>query len=111
MHREGTLYANGERELADCEGLSIAGTMTADDDALDRLNALPGALNDLVHDLDGVTDPEFGQVVTQLLLLDSANLIHETFLFSLWCVSGCHEARVSSIAKRLRTGNARSQIR
>ena len=50
--------------------------MTADDVALEHLDALAAALDDAVMDLHVVAHVEIGEVLLDLLLFDSANDVH-----------------------------------
>ena len=76
MNREGALYADREADLADGERFAAGVTMTADDVALEHLNALTVTFDDAVMDLDVVANVELRNVLLELLLLDCANDIH-----------------------------------
>ena len=67
VHGERALHADSEADLADGERLAVARAVAADDDALEDLDALAAALDDLVADLDGITDAEVRQIVAELL--------------------------------------------
>src|SRR5688500_2024971 len=60
VHREGTLYADTEGNLADGEGLANAVTLAAQDEALEHLDAGVLAFDDVHVNLEGVTRAELG---------------------------------------------------
>ena len=76
VNREGALHADAEGDLANSEGLAVGGTVAADDVALEDLNALAVAFLDSLVDLHMGAHEELGEVLTNLLLLDSANDVH-----------------------------------
>jgi len=76
MHREGTLHTNAGRNLANGEGLAIAGAMAADDITLINLDALLVALDDTVMYLYMITDTKVGKILFDLLLLKRTDDIH-----------------------------------
>ena len=76
MHREGTLNADREADLADGERLANAMAMTTDHITLEHLDTLTVTLGDAVVNLDVVANVEFGKIGLDLLLLDSADDIH-----------------------------------
>ena len=83
VKREGTLDAHAEGNLADGERLTGGATAHADDVALEHLDALAVALLDAVVHLHVVARDDRGDVLTNLLTLDGANVIHAAFLVSL----------------------------
>ena len=70
MERERALDTDAERLLADGERLARTRSLALDDDALEDLDALAGALDHLEVDADRVTGLEDGDVA-QLRLLDA----------------------------------------
>src|SRR5581483_2408531 len=82
VHGEGALDSDPEADLADSERLAHTGTLTADDRALEHLDALPIALDDADMDLEGVSGSEVRDVVAE------AAAVYE--------IGGVHGAAVSS---------------
>src|SRR5690606_24296529 len=76
VHREGALHADTERHLADGEGLADTATLAPDDDALEDLDALLRAFDDLHVHIEGVTGPELGDIAAQRLLVDEVKGVH-----------------------------------
>ena len=76
VHREGTLDADTEADLADREGLACACAAHADDVALEDLNTLAVAFLDAVVNLHIVADEDLRNVFADLLTLDSADVVH-----------------------------------
>ena len=76
MKREGTLDAAAEGDLADGEGLASALAAHADDVALEDLLTLTVALDDAIVNLDVVANLDRGDVLANLLTLDSADVVH-----------------------------------
>ena len=70
VHREGTLDAHGVRHLADGERLADAAVLAADAYALEDLNTLFLALDDLDVNAQRIARLEVGDVATELLRLD-----------------------------------------
>ena len=73
---EGALDADAEGNLADGEGLAGTCTAHADDVTLEDLLALAVALLDAIVNLHVVTNANLRQVLTNLLALNSGNVIH-----------------------------------
>src|SRR4051794_21847161 len=65
VHREGTLHADTEGDLADGEGFADAVTLAAQDEALEDLDAGVLAFDDVHVHLDGVTRAERGNIAAQ----------------------------------------------
>ena len=70
MQREGTLHANAVGNTAEGEGLTDAAVALRDADALEGLQALAIALNNLNHDTQGIAHVELGKVFLELLALN-----------------------------------------
>ena len=64
-----TLDSDTERDLADRERLAVTGAVTTNDDALEHLGALARTFDDLVVDLDAVSDGDHLEILANLLLL------------------------------------------
>src|ERR1019366_5323021 len=82
MHGERPLDADTEAELAHGEGLPGAGSLAPDDGALEHLGALAVALDHADVHLQGVTRPEIGDVVSQILAIDDVGGIHDARPFT-----------------------------
>src|SRR6476659_156443 len=65
VHREGTLHADAEGDLADGEGFADAVALAAQDEALEDLDAGVLAFDDVHVNLEGVTRAELGNVSAQ----------------------------------------------
>src|SRR3954467_4369352 len=76
VHREGALDADAEADLADGEGLADAAALTADDDALEDLDARAVALDHADVDLHGVPGAEVGDVVAQRVGVECVQGVH-----------------------------------
>src|SRR5580658_5695274 len=76
VDREGALDAHPEADLANREGLAQAGSLAADDDALEDLDTLAGTLHDPHVDLDRVPGPKLGDVVAQAVAVDDLSGVH-----------------------------------
>src|SRR3712207_3040122 len=76
VHREGALDTDAEADLAHGEGLADAAALTADDDALEDLDAGAVALDDAHVHLDGVARPELGDVVAQRVGVEYVQGVH-----------------------------------
>src|SRR3954454_20394919 len=76
VHREGALHAHAEADLADGEGLADAAALTADDDALEDLDAGAVALDHPHVHLHGVTRAELGDVVAQRVGVERVQGVH-----------------------------------
>jgi len=70
MQRERPLDPDAERLLAHREGLTYAGALALDDDALEDLDAAALSFDHLEVDADGVAGLELGQVRPQLALFE-----------------------------------------
>ena len=80
---ESTLNANAKAHLADGEGLACASAAHADDVALEDLLTLALAFLNAVVNLHVVADDDRGDVLTDLLALDCADVVHAiTSVFS-----------------------------
>ncbi|MBG9885273.1 hypothetical protein ABE10_01455, partial [Bacillus toyonensis] len=77
VHREGSLHAHLEADLADGEGLADTVALAADDDALEDLDARTSALGDVHVHLDGVTGEELGDVGTERSRVDGVEDLHD----------------------------------
>src|SRR5690606_15653710 len=77
VHREGALDADAEADLADGERLTDAVAAAGDDDALERLDAGAGALDDLDVHLEGVAGAELGDVGPQRCCVDGVERVHD----------------------------------
>src|SRR5690606_2943133 len=66
-------------DAPDREGLIDPRALPLDDDALEGLDALPVALDDLHVHPDGVAGPEGGNVIAQVLALDLADNVGHDF--------------------------------
>lgn len=71
--RESTLNADAVAHTANGEGLADAAALHLDNDALEVLKTLTGALDDLDVNADCVADLKLGQICTELLLLKFLN--------------------------------------
>src|ERR1700741_4348073 len=76
VHREGALHADAEGDLAHGEGLPDATALPADDDALEDLDPLAGALDDSNVDLQRVARPEVRDVGAQRLGVQCIQGVH-----------------------------------
>src|ERR1700742_1947998 len=76
MHREGSLDADAVALLAHGERLADATPLTADHRALEHLDTLLGALDDLDMHVDGVARAEGRDVVAQRRLVDEVQPVH-----------------------------------
>src|SRR6202012_1564704 len=76
MHREGSLDADAVALLAHGERLADATPLTADHRALEHLDTLLGALDDLDVHVDGVARVEGRDVVAQRRLVDEVQPVH-----------------------------------
>ena len=65
MHWEGALDADAETDLAHGEGLLETSALTANDHALEDLDALAGTLNHAHVDLQGIAGSKGGDVVAK----------------------------------------------
>ena len=83
VKRERALHADAKGNLADGEGLTRRATAHADDVTLEHLDALAVTLLDAVVHLDVVARDDRGDVLTNLLTLDGANVVHAAILVSL----------------------------
>ena len=66
MNREGTLNADTEGNLTDSEGLTDAGALTTDADALEELRTLVVALDNLYVNVEGIAWAEGRDIVCLL---------------------------------------------
>src|SRR5205814_1158162 len=84
VDREGPLDADAIALLAHRERLADAATLPTDNDALEDLDALLGALDHLDVHVDGVARVERGDVVAQRRLVDEVQPVHwkDTSLWS-----------------------------
>ena len=80
MDREGALDADLEADLADREGLADALVLLADDDALEDLDALARALDDVHVHLDGVAGTEVGDVRAEVGGVNRVEDVHSRSL-------------------------------
>ena len=80
VKRESTLDADTEGDLTDGEGLTRRAAAHADDVALEDLDALAVTLLNAVVNLDVIARDDRGDILTNLLTLDSANVIHHVSL-------------------------------
>src|SRR5215212_3397466 len=78
VHREGALHADAEADLAHGEGLADAAALTADDDALEDLDARAVALDHADVDLHGVPGAEVGDVVAQRRGVEGVQGVHRS---------------------------------
>src|SRR3954468_16758911 len=76
VHGEGALDAHAEADLADGEGLADATTLTADDDALEDLDARAVALDHAHVDLHRVAGAEVGDVAAQRVGVECVQGVH-----------------------------------
>jgi hypothetical protein len=81
VHREGALDADGEGDLADREGLAHAGTLAADDYALELLHTGAVALDDADVDVDGVAGAEGRDVAAQRRGVDGVEQVRHFVCF------------------------------
>jgi len=70
MKWEGALDPDPERLLAHREGLTYAGALALDDDALEDLDAAALSFDHLEVDANGIAGLELGQVRPQLTLFE-----------------------------------------
>ena len=82
VEREGPLDAHTEAHLADGEGLLDACTLSTDDDALEDLDTLTGALDHAHVDLERVTWTEIRDVISQRVAVDQFGGVHGEILMS-----------------------------
>ena len=73
VNREGTLNADTEGDLTDGEGLTDAGALTTDADALEQLCTLVVALDNLYVYVEGIAWAEGRDIVAQLCCIDLVN--------------------------------------
>ena len=76
VHGEGALDADTEGNLANGKGLASTGAAHANHIALIHLNTLAVAFLDAVVDLDVVAHADLRKILTNLLALDRANVVH-----------------------------------
>src|SRR5829696_1836519 len=76
VHREGALDTDAEAHLADGEGLADAAALTADDDALEDLDARAVALDHAHVHLHGVPGAEVGDVAAQRVGVECVQGVH-----------------------------------
>lgn len=82
MNREGTLNADTEGDLTDGESLADARTLAADANALEELNTLGVALDNLYVYVEGIAWAESRDVVAQLGCIYLVNEVSHCFSFS-----------------------------
>ena len=73
VNREGTLNADTEGDLTDGEGLTDAGTLTTDADALEQLCTLVVTLDNLYVNVEGIAWAKGRDIVAQLCCIDLVN--------------------------------------
>lgn len=81
VHREGTLDADREGDLADREGLADTGALATDDYALELLHTGAVALDDADVDVDGVTRAEGRDVAAQRRAVDGVEQVRHFVCF------------------------------
>ena len=81
MNREGTLNADTEGDLTDGESLADARTLAADANALEELNTLGVALDNLYVYVEGIAWAESRDVVAQLGCIYLVNEVSHCFPF------------------------------
>jgi len=85
VDREDPLDADAVGNLADRERLANAAVLTADDDALENLDSLLIALDDLDMHFDRITDLERGDIFPHLFKFQKIDGVH--WLILLVCLS------------------------
>src|SRR5690606_34254481 len=108
VHRERTLHADTEGDLAHGEGLADTTALAADDHAFEHLVALAVALDDADVDLQRVARAKVGDVRTQRLGLQRVQRVHRCPSSSLCGSVASHDPGARLSASVTDSGRPRS---